>query len=459
MSESLLQRTLKRIGTDRLIEEIGVEGLSKLQYDWQAWARPEQLAPSGDWRIWLILAGRGFGKTRTGAEWVRDFAENHPGCTIALIARTAADVRTTMLEGPSGLLSISPPWFMPAHEPSKCKLTWPNGSTALHFSAEEPKGLRGPQFHAAWCDEIAAWPATDTEEGDPGIPNAWTQLQYGLRLPGTRPRVVVTTTPRNVPLVRVLLEQGDTVTTRGSTFDNAANLAPEFITAIREQYDGTRIGRQELYAEVLTDVPGALWKADMIEASRVLHAPPLVRCVVGVDPSGSSHRKSDEAGIVTAGLGKCACKGNAQDLHGFVIHDASGVMSPETWAKAAAQSFHQYRADRVVAEKNYGGDMVLTTMKLVDPSVTFRDVVATRGKAVRAAPIAALYEQGRVHHVGRLPKLEDQMTTWDPLRSKESPGRMDALVWALTDIMGAPIGEPAAIQSEGRGRFSRDGGL
>jgi phage terminase large subunit-like protein len=374
-----------------------------------------------------------------------------------MIARTAADVRTTMLEGPSGLLSISPPWFMPTHEASKCKVTWPNGSVALHFSAEEPKGLRGPQFHAAWCDEVAAWPMVELEEGERGIPNAWTQLQYGMRMPGIRPQIVVTTTPRPVKLVRELVSSADTVTTRGSTFDNAANLAPEFVASVREKYEGTRIGRQELYAEILNDVEGALWNADMI--SHVERAPTLIKVVVGLDPSGSSHRKSDEAGIVTAGVGFCGCKGNPRDLHGFVLRDDSGVMSPDAWGRQAAKAFHATKADRIVGEKNYGGDMVESVVRHADSTTTFREVVASRGKAVRAAPIAALYEQGRVHHVGRFAHLEDEMTTYNPITAKISPGRMDALVFALTDLMGVPAGNPAAIQSESHGRFDRRVGL
>jgi phage terminase large subunit-like protein len=458
VSDSILKRAVQKYGHEKLLKVLTPQQQEALPYEWAAWARPEQLPPDGDWSVWLVLAGRGFGKTRTGAEWVRQFAWDHPRCVIALIARTAADVRTTMLEGPSGLLSVSPPWFMPKHEASKCKLTWPNGSTALHFSAEEPKGLRGPQFHAAWVDEIAAWPMVELEEGERGIPNAWTQLQYGMRMPGARPRIVATTTPRPVALVKKLISDPLTVTTRGSTFDNAANLAPEFLASIKTQYEGTRIGRQELYAEVLLDVPGALWRADMI--SRVERAPNPIKVTVALDPSGSSHRKSDEAGIVTAGVGFCGCKGNPRDLHGFVLRDDSGVMSPDAWGRKAAEAFHAARADRVVGERNYGGDMVQTVVRHADPSVTFTEVVAARGKAVRAAPVAALYEQGRVHHVGYFPRLEDEMTTYDPLTAKISPGRMDALVFALTDLMVQPqIGNPSDIQTESSARFDRRVGL
>lgn len=445
---SLLERALIESGAETVYASLSEEERERLRYEWRAWARPSQVAPAGDWRVWLILAGRGFGKSRSGAEWVREQVESGKCGRLALVARTAADVRDVIVEGESGIMSISPPWFMPVYEPSKRRLTWPNGAIATTYSADEPNSLRGPQHDGAWADEIAAW----------NDPDAWDQLMFGLRL-GQDPRVVATTTPRPTPLVRDLVADRGTAITRGSTFDNAANLAPSALAAYRTKYEGTRLGRQELYAELLLDTPGALWSADAIHAARVRQAPPLVRAVVGVDPSGSSHRKSDEAGIVTAGVGKCGCKGNAQDLHGFVVSDRSGVLSPESWARAAAKSFHEHRADRVVAEKNYGGDMVMTTIKLIDASVCFRDVTATRGKAVRAAPIAALYEQGRVHHVGFLPELEDQMTTWDPLNSKESPGRMDALVWALTDLMGSPVGDVGAIKSEGSYRHSRDGGL
>jgi phage terminase large subunit-like protein len=456
MSASILERAVHKLGVDGVIAALPEAARARLPYEWRAWARPEQLPPEHDWRCWLILAGRGFGKTRTGAEWVREFAFNHPGCLIAMIARTAADVRTTMLEGPSGLLSISPPWFTPEHEPSKCKITWPNGSIALHFSAEEPRGLRGPQFHAAWCDEIAAWPMVDLEDGEKGIPNAWTQLQYGMRMPGIRPQIVVTTTPRPVKLVKQLIEQIDTVTTRGSTFDNAANLAPEFITSIKEQYEGTRIGRQELYAEVLLDVPGALWNADMIHGSRVSRAPQLHRVVVALDPSGSSHRKSDEAGIVTAGVGFCGCKGNPRDVHGFVLRDDSGVMSPDAWGKETVKAYEATCADKVIGERNYGGDMVESVVRHVSSTLSYEEVVASRGKAVRAAPIAALYEQGKVHHVSHFEKLEDEMTTFDPLTSKFSPGRLDALVFALTHLMVGPgVGNPAGIKSLNNTRYAR----
>ncbi len=451
VGESLLQRAVKNVGAERLFSALTPDQRAALRYEWRAVARPEQVAPSDrPWRVWLILAGRGFGKSRSGAEWVREQAESGKAKRIALVARTAADVRDVIVEGESGILSISPPWFRPVYEPSKRRLTWPNGAQATTYSADEANSLRGPQHDAAWADEIAAW----------NDPDAWDQLMFGLRL-GNDPQCVATTTPRPTPLVKDLVKDPGTAITRGSTYDNAANLAPSALAAYRAKYEGTRLGRQELHAELLMDTPGALWVADTIEASRVFATTASrIRVVVGVDPSGSSHRKSDEAGIVTVALAKCGCQGNAQDLHGFVLSDVSGVMSPDAWGRAAAAEFRKWNADKIVGERNYGGDMVETIVRHADPGVVYGDVVASRGKAVRAAPIAALYEQGKVHHVGHLPSLEDQMTTFDPLTSTVSPGRMDALVWALTEIMGAlQPGNPAGITTESTSRSSRRDGI
>lgn len=433
MAASLLEHAAKKLGAARLLESLSKDELDQLQYCWPAWARPEQLPPDGDWLTWLVLAGRGFGKTKAGAEWVRRFAYENPGCRIALIGRTAADVRTTMLEGPSGLLSISPPDFAPNHEPSKTKLTWPNGSIALTFSAEEPKGLRGPQFHAAWCDELAAWPTTDNEDGQPGVPAAWTQLQYGMRLPGAQPRIVVTTTPRPTKVIRDLIADASTSVTRGSTFDNAANLSAEFIERMRDTWEGTRIGRQELYAEVLSDIDGALWSHDLIERKRIASHPPLQRVVVAVDPSGSAKKTADEAGIVVVGAGTCGCNGKPE-LHGFVLSDLSGRYSPADMARRVADAYRQWDADRVVAEDNFGGQIIADLMRLTDSSIAYKAVHASRGKIIRAEPVAALYERGRVHHVGLHAKLEDEQCTFAP-GSPKSPGRLDAAVWGLTELI------------------------
>ena len=386
--------------------------------DWRVWARPSQLPPAGDWRIWLLLAGRGFGKTRSGAEWVRAAAEIGAAERIALVAPTARDARLVMVEGESGLLKIAPDKQRPVFEPSKRQLTWPNGAIATLFSADEPDRLRGPQFDAAWCDELAAW----------RYPAAWDMLMMGLRL-GQNPRVVVTTTPKPVKLIRALLASPDCAVTRGGTRENAKNLAPGFLDAILRRYDGTRLGRQELDAELLEDMPGALWSRDAIERARVDEAPVLRRVVVAIDPAASTGDEADETGIVVAALG--------QDSQGYVLDDLSGRFSPHDWASRALEAYRAHRADRIVAEVNNGGAMVEATLRVLDAGVSYKPVHASRGKLARAEPVAALYEQGRIHHVGAFPALEDQMCafTGGPLAHLASPDRVDALVWALSELM------------------------
>jgi phage terminase large subunit-like protein len=459
MSKSLAHRLVERLGPEGMLKAIPHSQRERLQYEWEFWARPEQLPPDKlpngkDWLVWLVLAGRGFGKTRLAVEWIRRFAFDHPGSRIAIVGRTASDVRGTMLEGPSGLLTISPPWFMPVHEPSKMKITWPNGSVALTFSAEEPKGLRGPQFNAAWCDELASWPMLGSEEdASKGVPFAWTQLEYGMRLPGeVPPQVVVTTTPRPVRIIRDLLKDTSVATTRGSMFDNAANLAPEYVERMRQKWDGTRLGRQELYAEVLEDIEGALWSHDMIEESRITLDDAVkiefMRIVVAIDPSGSAKKEADEAGIVVAGVAKCPFCPGALEPHGFVIEDISGRYSPNDMGHKAIEAYYRRGADRLVAEDNFGGQLIDDLIHLIDPSIAYKSVHASRGKIVRAEPIAALYERRRVHHIGMFAKLEDELCTFTPTEPK-SPGRLDALVWALTDLMiGAPyMGTTASYDS------------
>lgn len=383
-------------------------------YQWSFWARDNQLPPDGDWRVWLLLAGRGFGKSRTGAEWIRSQVETGRYHRLALVARTAADVRDVMIEGESGILRISPPWFRPKYEPSKRRLTWPNGAVATTYSADEPDNLRGPEHDGAWCDELAAW----------SYPDAWDMLMFGLRL-GADPRVVVTTTPRPTKLIRELVAAPTTHVTRGRTYDNASNLAPAFMEQIIAKFAGTRLGRQELDAEILDDTPGALWKRDQIEALRVVKHPDLSRIVVAVDPAVTSNEGSDETGIIGAGLGT--------DQHGYVLEDASLRGSPLAWATAAVTLYYKLQADRIVAEANQGGEMVEHTIHTVDPNVPVRLVHASRGKYIRAEPVAALYEQARAHHVGTFPAMEDQLCTWT--QGDESPDRLDALVHGLTDLM------------------------
>jgi phage terminase large subunit-like protein len=397
-----------------LLQSLSDEEAYSLLYDWRFWARPKQLPPEGNWRTWLLLAGRGFGKTRTGAEWIRSLVETEQARRIALVAPTAADARDVIVEGESGLLAISSPWFMPEYEPSKRRLTWPNGAIATLYSADEPERLRGPQHDAAWCDELAAW----------RYPDAWDMLMFGLRL-GKDPRVVVTTTPKPTPIIKALVAAKTTVVTRGSTFDNAENLAPAFLEQIVTRYKGTRLGRQELFAEILDDTPGALWNRGMIEELRVMKHPDLIRVVIAIDPAATDDEESDETGIVIAGLGS--------DGHAYVLEDLSLKASPDGWATAAVTAYYKYEADRIVAEANNGGDMIEHTIRTVDKTVSYKKVHASRGKLTRAEPIAALYEQGKVHHVGYFGTLEDQMCTWAP--GQKSPDRMDALVWALTELM------------------------
>jgi predicted phage terminase large subunit-like protein len=395
--------------------------------DWRVWARPSQLPPAGNWRVWLLLAGRGFGKTRSGAEWVRAQAQSGAAERIALVAPTARDARLVMVEGESGLLAIAPGRQRPVFEPSKRQLTWPNGAIATLFSADEPDRLRGPQFDAAWCDELAAW----------RYPAAWDMLMMGLRL-GENPRVVVTTTPKPVKLIRALLASPDCAVTRGGTRENAKNLAPGFLEAMLKQYYGTRLGRQELDAELLEDMPGALWSRDAIERARVEEAPVLRRVVVAIDPAASTGDDADETGIVVAALG--------QDSQGYVLDDLSGRFSPHDWASRALEAYRAHRADRIVAEVNNGGAMVEATLRVLDAGVSYKPVHASRGKLARAEPVAALYEQGRIHHVGAFPALEDQMCafTGGRLSHVASPDRVDALVWALSELM-LHSAEPALL--------------
>jgi phage terminase large subunit-like protein len=407
--------SLPKATRDSILKELTEAEAAALIYDWALWAREKQRPPSWDWRAWLVMAGRGWGKSRVGAEWVRAQVEHNGARRIALVARTAADARDVMIEGESGVLAVCPPWNKPIYEPSKRRLTWPNGAIATAYSGDKPDQLRGPQHDAAWADELCAWRYTQTFDN----------LLFGLRL-GAKPQVVITTTPRPSKLLRELMSDPSTAVTVGSTFENSANLAPGALELLRRKYAGTRLGLQELEARVLDDAPGALWKREMVEAPRVLKAPTLKRIVVAVDPAASSNAASDETGIITAGLGS--------DGHGYVLDDSSIVGSPDSWARAAVTAYHKYRGDRVIGEANNGGEMVAHTVRTVDESVPFTTVRASRGKAARAEPIAALYEQGRVHHVGTFAALEDQMCGWAPGDS-DSPDRVDALVWALSALL------------------------
>jgi phage terminase large subunit-like protein len=406
-----------------MASSFAAELANALENSWPAIARPNQLPPAGDWwQIWLLLAGRGFGKTRTLAEWVCQQAAFGQASRIALVAATAADARDVLVEGESGILAVAPPRFRPIYEPSKRRLTWPNGAIATTFSAEEPDRLRGPQHDAAVCDELGSW----------SRPETWDMLQFGLRL-GRTPRCLVATTPRPTKLIRELLarEGRDVVVTRGSTYENRANLAPGFFDQVIRKYEGTRLGRQELNAELLDDTPAALWSHSIIDAARQAAAPNLARIVVAIDPATTSGEDADETGIVVVG------KDNQG--HGYVLADASGKYQPIEWAKIAIAAYRAHHADRIVAERNNGGDMVEATIRMVDQNVPVTTVWASRGKVTRAEPVSALYEQGRMHHVGTFPQLEDQMTNFtsdfDRQTAGYSPDRLDALVWATTELL------------------------
>jgi len=423
-----------------LIAELTEAEAAAFEYDWRFWARPKQLAPAisgpgGDWTTWLVLAGRGFGKTRCGAEWVRAQVcgvsplARGQARRVALVAETAADARDVMVEGESGLLAVHPPGFRPLYQPSKRRLVWPNGARATLYNAIEPDQLRGPQHDLAWADELAKWRHAEA---------TWDQLQFGLRL-GARPRQCVTTTPRPIKIVKALMQDPDTIVTRGSSRENMANLAPAFIRRIIKRYEGTRLGRQELDAEILEDLPGALWTRDRIEALRVATAPELVRIVVAIDPAASSGSGGGETGIVVAGRGA--------DGHGYVLDDLTLKGSPDAWGRAAVEAYHRWRADRIVAEVNHGGEMIAHVIRTVDAAVPYKALHASRGKVARAEPVAALDEQGRVHHVGTFPELEDQMcaltSDYDRATASYSPDRVDARVWALTELLlGATQSEP-----------------
>ena len=426
-------RELPKSKVNELFEALGPRKVEELKHDWNFWARDNQLAPEGDdWNTWFINAGRGFGKTRSGVEWVREQVKGGVK-RIAAVASTNSDIERVMVKGESGFLSVclkgdktyaGKKMGFPEWSPTKRTLTWENGAQVQFFSAEEPERLRGPQFELAWCDETAAW----NKDID-----TWQMLQFCMRL-GKHPRIMVTTTPKPTKLIRQILKDPKTTITTGSTFDNSANLAKTYLTAVKEQYEGTRLGKQELYAEVLEEAQGALWTTAMLDEASVKldDVPDLSRIVVALDPAVTSNAESDMTGIVVAGI----------DVNGiaYVLGDYTDRLSPQGWASKAIELYHLHQADRIVAEVNQGGDMVKTTIHGEDDTVPYKAVRASRGKFARAEPISALYERGLVKHVANpkddasLNELEIQMRTWEPLGSIGSPDRLDALVWAITDL-------------------------
>ena len=391
------------------------------RYNWLKHARPEQLPPPGDWFVWLLLTGRGFGKTRASSEFIRSRVDSGQARRVAIIGQTKADVRDTMIEvGDSALLNCYAPNDpkRPTYEPSKRRVVWPNGAIGIAYSGDEPEQLRGPQHDLAAVDELCKFKyARETMDN----------LFLGLRL-GQHPQVVVTTTPKPIRVIRDMIKDPDTRVVRGSTFDNAANLATAALRRFERMYGGTLLGRQELHGEILDETPGALWTQALIDQHRIVAHPQLRQIVVGVDPAATSSDDADETGIVVAGLG--------DDGHGYVLEDITLRGAPGVWALAATEAYRRHRADCIVAESNNGGEMVGFTIATVDPAVPFKLVWASRGKRTRAEPISMLYEQGRIHHVGLFGDLEDQLCNWVP--GENSPDRLDALVWAFTELFLEP---------------------
>lgn len=436
---SLLVESQPKWKLTRSLQRLTDAEAERLLYDWPFWARPNQLPPPGDWTTCLILAGRGFGKTRCGAEWVRDQVINHGRRRVALVGRTSADCRKTMIEGEAGLLSVFPPAQRPVYEPSRRQVTFSNGAIAITYSSEEPDLLRGPAHDLAWADELASYFDANVDEKTAGATGTtWSNLQMGLRL-GTNPRQMVTTTPKPLRLIRELLAAPTTVVIRGTTYENRANLADAFFSQIIAKYEGTRLGRQELQAEVLEDIEGALWKRSWIDAKRVRDIKPhdCARIVVAIDPAVTNTEASDDTGIVVAAKGV--------DGRGYLLDDLTCRLTPDGWAARAVAALRQRNADRIIAEVNNGGDLVERVIRTVDRQVPYRAVHASRGKLTRAEPIAALFEQGKISMVGSFPDLEDELCSYSGTPGEKSPNRLDAMVWAFTELMIDPQSRPRAI--------------
>lgn len=424
-----------------VLSGLTAEQLDELFYTWSVWARPDQLAPAAGndgtaWHTWLALAGRGWGKTRVGSEWVRgEVCGTTPLGSgrrkrIAIIGETSKDVRDVLIEGDSGLLASHPKDFRPIYQPSKGRVVWPNGAIGTLYNGTEPDQLRGPQFDGAWVDELAKYRYAR---------ESWDMLQFGLRL-GDHPRAVVTTTPRPIALLKEILADAKTAVTRGRTYDNAENLAATFLAAMRAKYEGTRLGRQELEAAMLDDVPNALWRRSALDDHRkgLKDVPTMQRIVVAVDPAAKAKEnqlgdEGAETGIITSGLGA--------DGRGYVLGDDTTEKGPNDWGRLAVASYHRHQADAIVAETNQGGDMVEYVIRSIDPNIKVIKVTASRGKVTRAEPISALYEQGRISHVGSFPQLEDQMCNFTNvgIEAGKLADRVDALVWGMTQLFPALV--------------------
>jgi phage terminase large subunit-like protein len=427
-------RKLPKEDVKKVLSQLTPQQIEELQYTWEFWARPEQIPPEGDWNTFLALAGRGWGKSRAAVEWVREQVKQGKK-RIAYVCATGSDVERVFVKGESGILNSC--WSgdktykgeqmgIPEWSPTKRTLTWANGAKVEAYSAEEPERLRGPQFHAAACDELCAW-RKDEE--------TWDMLQMTLRL-GKHPKVFIATTPKSTKLLRRIIKDPKTIVVKGSTFDNADNLASTYLQAVKEQYEGTRLGKQELYAEVLTENEGALWTAEMIDNCQIDRdeVPELVRKVLAVDPALTNNTESDETGIILAGI----------DINGicYVLGDYTLKALPEVWGQKAAELFYEKECDRLVYETNQGRDTIPPLFKVVDENIPLKGVHASTAKIARAEPVSALYEQGKVKHVrnpedpdASLADLETQLTTYEPMGRYKSPDRYDALVWAVTELM------------------------
>lgn len=453
---TLIEQLLGLPMSDRLavIEKMTNDEALSVLYDWRVWARPKQIAPPGKWTTWLNMCGRGYGKTRTGAEWTNGKARTSKTGRGALVGQTYSDIVDTMIEGESGILACASPDFRPEFKRAKQRVVWPNGAQAKCFTAEKPRRLRGPQHEFVWGDEIASWQYPR---------EAHDQIMFGLRI-GPHPQLLYTTTPKPIELLVELMKEAvicwdlrdaqrgaailqrsiGVVVSTGSSYENASNLSEEWFNRTIRPYEGTRLGDQEIMARLLTDVPGALWKRELLDQLRVRHIDPLPefkRIVVACDPAVTSAVTSSETGIIVAAKGI--------NGHAYVLNDRSGRYTPNGWARELVNAYHHFDADRIIAEINNGGELVKLNVHTLDANVAYRGVTASRGKTVRAEPVAALYEQGKVHHVGTFGLLESQMTTYVPDSGLASPDRMDALVWAITDLMLGKQGAFVVVPSGG----------